>query len=1248
MKSSKIIAGVLALFFASASFDADARLGAERLILQAKKAIVGLFTPSSVPPQVSANFGPDNALYNGPVNNALRPNGGAAGAFYVPSVVTKSWFVYVEGVVNDDASYSSASANEFALSNCAVTGCSSGNFRYLKIQSPASAVPLSFMLSVKNNSNYFWTGQSVVSAALGGTLTGYTNGIYQWTATGGGCSVAPSGVLTVGTSTSGQISKVYVTNPGQNCTSAPTLTGGTAITSTSVPGIGAASAGTLTLTLGYSTGITVKPAQRFCGVIGQYGSDATSATSGVQFAHFVDGNGTPLTNSPSVATTINNSSAAAGFYYSAAGTLSAQSTLDIFTLIGSSYTTSGAYQQGWGGQLGPVGMIYGEFPNVANVPSTTAIANLCTKSQDIKTWAQGQGFTVHSLYRLNDAGTWADSSGSGYANASVIGAVTAGSPSAGGTALSITDPGPYTIYPVTNYTSGLGNILVNGTYTPSTLGGIPTEIQAQVSATPGGSALSGCTPSCAWQDFAAPVSGTYSGSLSGVPAGGPYYVSVRPKNAPSYVYTGGPVQVGLVVGFIGQSQMNNLFNPSSVGYALSLSGATIHADLAPLDTFAAGIYPYNTLTFGTYAMGHTGLRPLSNATVNASTTNVVGDSITAFINGLTTLTNATYGVPWPIEVINFNRSGMAVDIWANGYVLQGPVTLTGSGPGPYTATLAFLETSLGGGSVPAAVATANTILNGTTKFFVNGVLAAIDAQGVSFGVGTSTICTGQNGFTVSACSINYLTGAASITFASTPAATPTATWTNIVDLAPQAIGASVQATQYDGVDMFGNGQASSGFISAEMARVPAGLNVMLFEQCTANEGEFVSPYATAAASMSWKWGYVLNTKFPNAFPQYSATTPLISLGYPRDVEAMSALSYSQIAGCVQWTHDAGASGSGYQIANAVFGGSYPDIANSQAAGASNPHATSGPFGGRRIGARAAVNTAAALGLVTSTVNKEPVISSVTRTTATTYNAACSTAGTCIDIGFTLTNGTALRTCGPSLDGGTTNNPPTGSCTATGIGAHVEGFRIGTASAMYFEDGLDPVGVTFAATKGFSCSIVAATTVECVATTSGAWSSTWTAGTMALSYGDPWSADRYGTLMGNGTAAAAGLSAFSITGGTGGTTGSYTNVTLTGGTCTTAPKVNVTISGGAVTAASVAKPGAGCTVAPTGITSASAGNVTGVTVSFPVGTFGTDMNLVGQLLYDNSAASGSLATIFGGNDPGLPVTPYNILGAAPAF
>src|SRR6185437_346646 len=57
-----------------------------------------------------------------------------------------------------------------------------------------------------------------------------------------------------------------------------------------------------------------------------------------------------------------------------------------------------------------LGMYYGIFPATSNQPSNSALASLCTKTTDFQSFATANGLTVHSLYRLNDPGIWADSS----------------------------------------------------------------------------------------------------------------------------------------------------------------------------------------------------------------------------------------------------------------------------------------------------------------------------------------------------------------------------------------------------------------------------------------------------------------------------------------------------------------------------------------------------------------------------------------------------------------------------------------------------------------------------------------------------------------------------------------------------------------------------------------------------------------------------------------------------------------------
>ena len=120
---------------------------------------------------------------------------------------------------------------------------------------------------------------------------------------------------------------------------------------------------------------------------------------------------------------------------------------------------------------------------------------------------------------LNPAGLTIGSSGSPVAF-TATGAKDGGAV-APGPALTITDPGPGLTFPVTNYGASTGTIWLSGTYDAATLGGTPSAIQAQVSYTAGGPAISGCAP-CAWTNLSsATVSGgNWSGQAINIPAGG--------------------------------------------------------------------------------------------------------------------------------------------------------------------------------------------------------------------------------------------------------------------------------------------------------------------------------------------------------------------------------------------------------------------------------------------------------------------------------------------------------------------------------------------------------------------------------------------------------------------------------------------------------------------------------------------------------------------------------------------------------
>ena len=662
------------------------------------------------------------------------------------------------------------------------------------------------------------------------------------------------------------------------------------------------------------------------------------------------------------------------------------------------------------------------------------------------------------------------------------------SPNAPGPALTITESGPFATFPITNYSTGVGTITISGTYKASALGA-PTAIQAQISATPGGAPI----PGFSWAKLSNAIlmQRRLVGDIAGVPAGGPYYVSVRATNGKAYTTSSSPYQVGLVIAWIGQSQQAFMWAPADTGNALAERISNLTA------VYGAGVYAdLLTYSLNGWRQGAIAVRQITPQNTFANIRNILGDGIIAFVDGLEALSG------WPVEVINMTRVGTPSDAWADDFVTQTKTT-SGSGAGPYAMTAAFSQSSLpgaaGGANLNRISGATQAILAGSMQFIVGSTLAAVDLQALVYGTSSSTDCAGKNGFVVSSCSINYTTGAVSITFSAAPASAPTAKWVNLVDY--------LDTGAYDGYGWFGDGGAESGVISGIMAKVPGAINAVVLEQCTSNAGEF-GAYLTAAPSLTAKWSYILANKYPGTFSQWGAPT-IVALGYPHDESLPPAAGgWSQITDCVQWTRDFAVGAvsptafpDGYAYGTPVggasavaYGGAYQDDAvQIFSLVGDNPHPTSGTFGGQRIGRRAAANTWAAL-RNNASLTAEPHIgaakiaacdSSATASpcfdTSTTYNAACSgapgTGSNCIDIIFSLnaTNATALATCGTNLSGGA--YPPTGTCSgSTSIGQTVEGFRIGTSSnpalsGDIYDDGFDPIvggSRQFSQSNAFTC------------------------------------------------------------------------------------------------------------------------------------------------------------------------------------
>ena len=176
----------------------------------------------------------------------------------------------------------------------------------------------------------------------------------------------------------------------------------------------------------------------------------------------------------------------------------------------------------------------------------------------------------------------------------------AGGAIAPGAALTLANPGTGATYPVTNWSAMTGSLSFTGEYNAGLLGETPSAIQAQVSATPKGTALSGCTP-CSWTNLSgATVSGgAWSGSITSIPAGGPYWISFRAANGTANATLPNAVFVGAnVAGFGEGNAVDQVF--LTTGGSLNQS---YFQGFSTLVGFAAGGIPGNWNAAGGYIPG---------------------------------------------------------------------------------------------------------------------------------------------------------------------------------------------------------------------------------------------------------------------------------------------------------------------------------------------------------------------------------------------------------------------------------------------------------------------------------------------------------------------------------------------------------------------------------------------------------------------------------------------------------------------
>jgi hypothetical protein len=257
-------------------------------------------------------------------------------------------------------------------------------------------------------------------------------------------------------------------------------------------------------------------------------------------------------------------------------------------------------------------------------------------------------------------------------------------------ALTIKDLGPGVIFPITSATCsayatcvGSGAITAAGTYDTSQLGGTPATIQAQISLTPGGAPVPGCS-ACAWTNLsgysATLSSGTvwnYTGQAVNIPANGgsgggqPLYVTVRASNGTAYATMTSAVKLGIVSDVTGEGQ----------------TGSALTAQSGTAGGYFKGVWGVNSYQ-GAAAGGSAFLvgPPVVGNFIPAYAQTLVGDrvgaaSTTIFPESMNTyeqlLSNALGG--WPVAISHNDRDGVGSGPKTAGYTTQAQTIAPGDG-----------------------------------------------------------------------------------------------------------------------------------------------------------------------------------------------------------------------------------------------------------------------------------------------------------------------------------------------------------------------------------------------------------------------------------------------------------------------------------------------------------------------------------------------------------------------------------------
>jgi hypothetical protein len=916
-----------------------------------------------------------------------------------------------------------------------------------------------------------------------------------------------------------------------------------------------------------------------------------------------------------------------------------------FAIIGASYPTTTGNAGGAQGPYQDLAMFTGTGAGTA---LTLAQMQALSEGQDVAAWGVAQSLTAQSIYRMGDYPTFADSTGN-YGNLTLnvtSGAsaeVTASNPIGALPCIAIQQPVNADIQSVDLPSQTMGTLWAVGAVNSGSCGANVLSKGLEVRWV----SSSGNTP---W------TRGSISGSTFRIPVHNvsalngttpiAYTLQVRPRASRNYVVANNtPTYVGIkLYVYWCQSQGEITFIPGTG------------------DQQGGYESPTGIMSFIGYSRGNSSNAPPNSGYGTTSTQTIttigtptgfggtptgyeqIGGGQVEHANDLEAATNL------PAQVIDGCRGGTPVDAIIDDH--QAITTAMTNTAGTYSTTTASMvpDATLGGaipqatlispfvGSIYYGVVANGTTGGGNVTIYDNTTATAVAVDNGSGGF------TGENGATVSAGAINYLTRIVSgLTFSAGVGATDSLSikWTLVEDLVSASY---VQQSTYTGFGAGGDqATAASGLETATALGINTPPTAMVGEQVTNNLIQIATVLPPAnnnsgtfqALEQKYDWALFHWTQ---AFPWLNVSSPplAIILGYPRD----TTTNTSSFASGMQFTQNLGTNGHAGSPGTYAFGGVYYDLLTScLGTGNTNcasPHEFWTEGGMLRMFRRQTKTELCDMfgGAYCATI-ASPTITSVTRAS----NTPSSGLGT-VTFTFSLpaTGATALTNC-TDLSGGQTTYPapPTNYCASTEtVGAPVAGFTFGTVvggTQQYNYQGVDPnsYGTSVVDANQFACSIASANTVTCV----GAY----------LNQSGLYWRYMYDNLHKSGT-----LSPLLLTQGSTPTLynapgGSLTfNVTQTGGTCSVAPVIAFTLSAlTAGTITNVARSNVGaCTVtSPPSVTYPTV-NTAGTTAVTGTGAGGTllwqnadDWKDVGHVLYDNAGG-------YGGFEPGNLAQDYVVL------